>query len=156
MATYASSTQLQNAIGGNAALTWISDLLNRTTDSNAVTGALDFATSLIDTYVNGSPGTTGVEGAMWSTTPTRAVQCCIDVAIYELYLRIRRQVPEDIQTLHDNWIAELKQISSGKISWLIGQEPASANVGKVWYFGSGSTNRTDNPRRTTRTSLDLL
>jgi phage gp36-like protein len=156
MATYASTTQLQNAIGGNDSLAWISDLLNVSVDSNAVTSALEYGTSLIDTYANGTPNTLGIEGAMWATTPTRAVQCCIDAAIFVLYLRIRRDVPDNIQALYDKWIKELERMNEGKVSWVVAEPPATANTGNVFYFGAGSTARTDNPRRTLRTSLDLL
>lgn len=156
MATYASTTQLQNAIGGSDALAWISDLLNSTTDTSAVSSALDWATSTIDAYATGTAGTTGTEGALWSTTPTRAVQCCIDLAVYSLYLRIRRQVPDDIQALYEAWIDELGKLATGKISWVVSQDPPSVNTGRVFYFGPGSTARTSNPRRTMRSSLDTF
>lgn len=156
MPTYASTAQLQNAIGGNAALTWITDLLNRTSDSAAVTSALEWATSLIDTYAAGTAGTTGTEGALWATTPTRAVQCCIDLAIYILYQRIRRAVPEDWKSLYTAWENQLKALSTGKVSWVVAEPSPSTNTGRVYYFGSGSTARTDNPRRTRRSQLDQL
>jgi phage gp36-like protein len=156
MATYASSTEFQNAIGGSAALTWISDLVNSATDSNAVTSALDWGTSVIDTYVAGTAGTTGTAGAMWSTEPTQAVQCNIDLALYILYLRIRRDVPPEIVALYQGRIAELEKVQDGTLSWVTSEDPPSVNTGRVYYFGSGSTARTDNPRRTRRDQLDLL
>lgn len=156
MATYASSTDFQNAIGGSSALTWISDLLNSSTDSNAVTKALDFGTSVIDTYVAGTAGVTGVAGAMWDTTPTQAVQCCIDLALYVLYLRIRRDVPPEIKALYEARIAELEKVNEGKLSWVTTEDPPGVNSGRVYYFGAGSTARSDNPRRTLRDYLDLV
>lgn len=156
MATYASTANIQSAIGGDPALAWVSSLLNKQTDTNAVTSALDWGTSLIDTYVTGTPGTTGTQGAMWASTPTRAVQCCIDLAIYTLYQRIRREVPESWQQIKDAWVAELTKVNAGTISWVTTENPSSVNTGRVYYFGSGSTARDDNPRRTRRDQLDAI
>ena len=82
---YCTSSDIQNAVGGSAALIWITDLTNTAIDTSAVTSAIEYATGEVDTYVTGLPGTTGVAGAMWSTTPTQAKQCSINIAVEVLY-----------------------------------------------------------------------
>lgn len=158
MATYASSSDLQGLIGGSDDLTWLTDPSNTTTDSTAVTAALTTATAIVDSYAIGTPGVDGsTEGALWSTVPTAAKYACAWIALYLLYVQIRREdVPGHVKQMYDFWMEQLKALRDGKVSWVVTEEPAVQNTATVWYFGPGSTARDENPRRTRRSSLDLL
>lgn len=153
---YCTSNDIRDSIGGAAALTYLTDINNTTTDANAVTSAIEAATARIDAYATGTPGATGTSGSLWDTTPPQAKQFSIDIAIYVLYQRIWREIPTDVELNYTNAIKQLELLQAGKVSWVPSEDPAVSNTGKVFYFGPGSTNRTANPRRTTRTSLDTL
>jgi phage gp36-like protein len=161
MATYASSSDLQNLIGGSDDLVWLTDPTNTTTDSAAVTAALTTATAIIDSHALGTPGATGTAGALWSSTPSQALYCCAWIALYLLYVQIRREEPPThVKAMYDFWVGaetgQLTLLRQGKVSWYVDEPPAAQNVGTVWAFTASSTARTDNPRRTMRDSLDLL
>jgi phage gp36-like protein len=156
MATYASQTNVENAVGGSAALVWITDLTNTALNSNALAEALDYATATIDSHVVGLGGTTGTAGAMWSSTPEQAIAACVTLAVYRLYEAVRREVPAQWQRAYERTIKELEALRDGKVSWVVSESPAVVNAQAVYYFGPGSTARTANPRRTLRSHLDLL
>jgi hypothetical protein len=162
MATYASSSDLNSVFGGSDDLVWITDPSNTTADSNAITAALTTATSIIDSHALGTPGaTTGTAGALWASTPDQAKYACAWIALYLLYVQIRREEPPThVKAMYDFWAGpetgQLTLLRQGKVSWYVSEQPAAQNVGTVWAFTAGSTARDDNPRRTLRDSLDLL
>lgn len=162
MATYASSSDLQGLIGGSDDLVWLTDPSATTTDSTAVTAALTTATAIIDSYAIGTPGIDGsTEGALWSTVPAAAKYACAWIALYLLYVQIRREaVPDHVQRMYDFYTdpekGQLALLRDGKVSWVVTETPAVQNVGTVWAFTAESTARSSNPRRTLRDSLDSL
>lgn len=153
---YCTSSDIQGAIGGAAALKLLTDIRNTTTDTTAITSAIDEATGVIDQYATGTPGTTGVAGAMWSSTPIPATQSAINIAVYTLYMRIHREVPEDWRTKYERTMDLLEKLSQGKVSWVASENPSMQTAATVYYFGPGSTARTDNPRRARRDQLDKI
>ena len=154
---YCTSAEIQAAIGGSAALIALTDPLNASLNTAAVSSAIDEATGLIDMYATGTGGATGTAGALWSTTPTQATQCAINIAVYTLYIRIWREAPPDWTDRYTRSMDLLERLSTGKVSWVASQDPPQQNVGRVYYFTANSTNRSDTPnRRTTRGSLDKL
>ena len=156
MSGYCTSTDVQNAIGGSARLKLLTDIANSSTNTSAITSAIDEATGLIDQYATGTPGTGTTAGALWSSTPIPATQCAINIAVYTLYVRIWDEVPEDVKIKYERSLDLLEKLAQGKVSWVPSETPARQNVGGVYYHGPGTTNREANPRRTTRSSMDTL
>jgi phage gp36-like protein len=154
---YTTSAEIQAAVGGATALKALTSLTNTAIDSDAVTSAIEFASSVIDSYAIGTPGTEdGTAGALWSSTPIQAKHCAISLSVYRLYELIRREAPQTIKDAYARCMEMLKELAAGKTSWVATETPAVQNLGVVFYFGPGSTARDDNPRRTLRDSLDGL
>jgi phage gp36-like protein len=154
---YCTSAEIQTALGGATALKALSSLANSAIDSDAVTSAIEFSSSVIDSYATGTPGTEdGTAGALWTSTPIQAKHCAITLSVYRLYELIRREAPQSIKDAYARCLEMLRDLAAGKTSWVVTEAPAAQNTGTVWYFGPGSTARDDNPRRTLRDSLDGL
>ncbi len=152
--SYCTQADLESACGGAAALIWITDLENTAIDEEAVTSAIEFADGTIDQYATGTPGTGSDAGALWETTPAQAKQCAINVALYVLYDRIRREVPASVEKAFERSMDLLEKLSQGKVSWVTTEPIAAQNNARVYYVTPGSTPRTDNPRRTRRDQFD--
>lgn len=153
---YCTQSDIEKAVGGADTLQWITDLDNQTINVNAVTSAIEWAGSQIDMYATGTPGTGTTAGALWSSTPTQAKQSAINLAVYCLYDRIRRDIPESVKETYERTMEVLKLLSQGKISWVTTEPPAAQNLAHVYYTGPGSTARTANPRRTRRDQFDTF
>lgn len=151
---YCTQVHIEAAVGGAAALQWITDLENQTVNTVAVASAIEWAGAQIDMYATGTPGTGTTEGALWSTTPAQAKQAAIDLAVYCLYDRIRRDIPESVKATYESTMSLLAKLAEGKISWVTTEPPAVQNAATVYYHGPGSTARTANPRRTRRDQFD--
>jgi phage gp36-like protein len=154
---YCTSAEIQAALGGATALKALSSLTNASIDSDAVSSAIEFSSSVIDSYAIGTPGTEdGTAGALWTSTPIQAKHCAISLSVYRLYELIRREAPQSIKDAYARALEMLKELAAGKTSWVVTETPAAQASATVWYFGPGSDARTDNPRRTLRDSLDGL
>lgn len=151
---YCTLSHIETAVGGEAALVWITDLENETVNTDAVTSAIEWAGAQIDMYATGTPGTGTDEGALWATTPAQAKQAAINLAVYCLYDRIRRDIPASVKETYEKTMALLEKLAAGKISWITTETPAAQNASHVYYHGPGSTARTANPRRTRRDQMD--
>lgn len=173
MANYSTLANLEDACGGSAALTRIADPSNTSPRSAAttalITAARDDATALIDTYVNGTPGTSGgTAGDMWSgSTPAAATRAEVAIALYRVYLRAEVQdIPAWVVEDYERYVGTkdkpmdgiLGQVAKGKVSWVASEPSALQNSGTVYYFNGTDADsiRSTNPRRTTRVSLDKL
>jgi phage gp36-like protein len=97
-------------------------LLRLTDDENTgsvnderVTEAIDSAANEIDTYL----------GSRYelplSSTPPILLKMNVDIAIYNLYSRVKEQTPETRKDRYDNAIKFLKNVAEGKIS--LGTQP---------------------------------
>jgi phage gp36-like protein len=144
---YCTSDEIQGAIGGAAALKALTDPANATTNSTAVTSAIEFASAVIDQWAIGTPDT---------GTPIQAKHCAISIAVYRLYELIRREAPKTIADAYARAMEMLKALAEGRTSWVPAEPAAVQNTGTVWFFSAGSTARDDNPRRTRRDQLDAL
>lgn len=153
---YCTQAQIETALGGDSALAWISDLENTTIPTTAIASAIEWSTQIVDSYAAGTPGTGTTAGALWSSTPIQAKHCAIDLSVYVLYERIRREVPESVKDAYLRAIKALEDLRDGKTSWVMTETPAAQNLGTIDYFSSVSTERTQNPRRTMRASRDKL
>lgn len=151
---YCTQAQIEAAVGGNAALVWISDLNNAAVDVNAVASAIEWAGAQIDQYATGTPGTGTTEGALWDTTPAQAKQAAISLAVYCLYDRIRRDIPESVKQTYERTMKLLELLSQGKVSWVTTEAPAAQNASHVFYVTPGTEARVGNPRRTRRDQFD--
>jgi hypothetical protein len=154
---YCTQAQVEAAVGGADDLRWLTDPTNVTTDTAAVTSAIEAGAADIDSYATGTPGTGSTAGALWSSTPLPAKHGNIALAVYYLYVRIRREEPPPmiVEGAKRVW-EQLKALAAGELAWVVSETPAAQNVGTAWHFGAGSTARSDNPRRTLRTSLDKI
>jgi len=158
---YCTQADLQAAVGGLEALTWISDLTNVAVDTDAVSSAIEYASAVIDSYATGTPETGSTPGDLWGPpsgpgTPIQAKQAAITLAIYRLYETVRREVPAQWQTAFDRTLANMTDLSAGKVSWVGGQSPAKQVVSSVFQWQSRQTLPTGSLRRATRYQTDPL
>lgn len=157
---YCTQADLQAAVGGLEALTWISDLTNVQVDVAAVASAIEYASAVIDSYATGTPETGSTPGDLWAPpgpgTPTQAKQAAITLAIYRLYETIRREVPAQWQVAFDRTIANLADLAAGKVSWVGGQPPAVQVVSSVFQWQSRQPLPSGSLRRATRYQTDGL
>ena len=158
---YCTQADLQAAVGGLEALTWISDLTNVQVDVAAVASAIEYASAVIDSYATGTPETGSTPGDLWGPpsgpgTPIQAKQAAIALAIYRLYETVRREVPAQWQTAFDRVIASLTDLAAGKVSWVGGQAPAQQVVSSVFQWQSRQTLPPNSLRRATRYQTDGL
>lgn len=133
---YCTKADIQDAIGGPQALVWLTDLLNVSVDVAAVSSAIAWASAAIDSYAIGTPGTGTTAGALWDVTPDQAKQTCITLAIYRLYVTIRREVPEQWRIAFDGTMQTLTNLSQGKVSWVATIPPAIQAVSTVLFESS--------------------
>lgn len=158
---YCTQADLQAAVGGLEALTWISDLTNVQVDVDAVASAIEYASAVIDSYATGTPETGSIPGDLWAPpggpgTPIQAKQAAITLAIYRLYETIRREVPSQWQSAFDRTIVTLGDLSSGKVSWVGGQPPARQVVSSVFQWNSRQTLPNTSLRTATRYQTEGL
>jgi phage gp36-like protein len=153
---YCTSDEIQGAVGGATALKALTSLTNTAIDTTAVASAIEFASAVIDQWAIGTPDTGTTAGALWSSTPIQAKHCAISIAVYRLYELVRREAPKTIADAYQRALDMLKALAEGKASWVPSEPAAVQNTGTVWAFTPSSTARDDNPRRTLRSSLDLL
>lgn len=157
---YCTQADIQAAVGGLEALTWISDLTNVQVDVDAVASAIEYASAVIDSYATGTPETGSTPGDLWAPpgpgTPIQAKQAAITLAVYRLYETIRREVPAQWQGAFDRTTATLTALASGKVSWVGGQPPAMQVVSSVFQWNSRQTLPSTSLRTATRYQTEGL
>lgn len=165
MPVYASQTDLEGALGGAAALNYVADPLNSSPQLAAtvtlIASALEEATAIIDAHAASLGGVTGIEGAMWATTPKVVKQCCIALAIYFIYQRVRREECPEWVVERYTYYADpdkgfLARVAAGKLPLEVTEEPAVQNVGVPSYRQPHDSLREGSLRQARKNQLDGL
>ena len=92
-------------------------------DTTVVNNAIDRAQSEVDGYV-------ATKYSVPLASPSEFIKgLTATIAIYRLYGRGRRGIPDDWQTRYDNAIKSLRDVASGKIT--LGEDPPPAESSKA-------------------------
>lgn len=153
---YCTTDDIRNAIGGLAALTWLTDLENVSVNVEACDEAIEYGAAVIDSYAAGTPGTVAVPGAIFgATVPDSAKQANVTLAVCRLYETIRREIPDDWETACTKVYEMLQELQKGTISFT-GIAPAAQAVSRVAFRSSRELPRTGTRRVAMRSQTDPL
>jgi hypothetical protein len=160
---YHTQANIEDAVGGAAALNWIADPLNSSpalaATATLIASAIAYADAQIDAAGAGTPGTGSTAGALWTDAGALIIakHVGISISLYIIYERVRREeTPQSVKDAYTEARERLAALRKGEESWVMSEPPAVQNTGTVWAFTPESTARDANPRRTLRSSLDLL
>ena len=133
-----------------AGLQRASDKLNVAINVPLVANMIEMASSEVLKYAQGTPG------YPWTTTPSEAKTCALQLAAYFVWQGVWGFVPLDRKEGFNEAMEELRELAKGKTSWVEGQVPASQNIGTVFYTNSIDPPREGAPLRARRWSTDKL
>lgn len=120
--TYANTTDLETACGGQARLVQIADWNNdRVADSDRITGALASADATINSYLAKQRLV-----PLAAPYPQSVVECAARIARYRL-ASARGMLTEDVRTDFETDIAWLKDIADGKVKLDVDPQPTAAS-----------------------------
>lgn len=102
-------------------------------DETKTSEALTSAAEEIDTYIGGR-----VKLPISGTPPPILGKINADIAIYNLYSRVKEEIPQTRADRYKNAVRLLEKISKGEIS--IGLQPPPDPPGEGEYAGAGQVN----------------
>lgn len=105
-------------------------------DSGRVQEAIDSASEEVDVYLGGR-----IALPITGDIPPILSKMAVDIAIYNLYSRVKEQIPETRKERYRNATRFLEKVSEGKIS--LGLQPPPSPPADGGYSGGGLVNARD-------------
>lgn len=112
---YCTITDIEKLLPGSQLVRLTDDEAAGAVDTDRVQEAIDSATEVIDSYIGAR-----VKLPLSDSVPVLG-KLCVDIAIFNLYSRVKENIPETREKRYNDAIRFLEKIAEGKIS--LGVQP---------------------------------